>query len=219
MIATSVHCPRSSGENAASRKGCVAQTTPHLPPAIGVVPTDDDDIDRHAQIAQSPMQPHRLLSLVGDLGLDDQEGDLAMWSDLTVSVRAEQDHLRLGSSGRQATGCLRNQDLVHSRHAGIVEPGFAPSPQVLVCNYAGDAEGPYDGRPRRRRPPRRQIKAARTGKRDSQVIEESLRRDLALDDIAEIWAKVTPDTEEASMRLTADELRAMRKERRGEGST
>lgn len=51
------------------------------------------------------------------------------------------------------------------------------------------------------------------------MIEESLRRDLALDDIAEIWAKVTPDTEEASMRLTADELRAMRKERRGEGST
>jgi hypothetical protein len=30
------------------------------------------------------------------------------------------------------------------------------------------------------------IKAARTGKRDSQVIEESLRRDLGIDDLAEI---------------------------------
>ena len=63
------------------------------------------------------------------------------------------------------------------------------------------------------------IKAARTGKRDSQVIQEALRRDLGLDDLAEIWAKVTPATEEDGMDLAADELRAMRKERRGEGGT
>lgn len=63
------------------------------------------------------------------------------------------------------------------------------------------------------------IKAARTGKRDSQVIEESLRRDLGLDDLAEIWAKVTPVTEEEGMDLATDELRAMRKERRGKGGT
>lgn len=63
------------------------------------------------------------------------------------------------------------------------------------------------------------IKAARTGKRDSQVIEESLRRDLALDDLAELWAKVTPATEEDGMDLAGKELRAMRRERRGEGGT
>ena len=63
------------------------------------------------------------------------------------------------------------------------------------------------------------IKAARTGKRDSQVIQEALRRDLGLDDLAEIWAKVTPAAEEDGMDLAADELRAMRKERRGEGGT
>lgn len=61
------------------------------------------------------------------------------------------------------------------------------------------------------------IKAARTGKRDSQVIEESLRRDLGLDDLAEIWARVTPATEDEGLGLAADELRAMRRERRGEG--
>ncbi len=61
------------------------------------------------------------------------------------------------------------------------------------------------------------IKAARTGKRDSQVIEESLRRDLGLDDLAEIWAKVTPTTEEESLRLAYDELHTMRRERREEG--
>jgi gamma-glutamyl:cysteine ligase YbdK (ATP-grasp superfamily) len=61
------------------------------------------------------------------------------------------------------------------------------------------------------------IKAARTGKRDSQVIEESLRRDLGLDDLAEIWARVTPATEGEGFEIAADELRAMRRERRGEG--
>lgn len=63
------------------------------------------------------------------------------------------------------------------------------------------------------------IKAARTGKRDSQVIEESLRRDLGLDALAEIWAKVTPVSEEKGLELAASELRAMREERRGEGGS
>lgn len=61
------------------------------------------------------------------------------------------------------------------------------------------------------------IKAARTGKRDSQVIEESLRRDLGLDDLAEIWAKVTPAGEVEGQKIAAAELRAARKERRGAG--
>jgi predicted transcriptional regulator len=63
------------------------------------------------------------------------------------------------------------------------------------------------------------IKAARTGKRDSQVIEEAIRRDLGLDDLAEIWAKVTPASEDEGMDLATDELRSMRKEGRGEGGT
>lgn len=63
------------------------------------------------------------------------------------------------------------------------------------------------------------VKAARTGKRDSQVIEESLRRDLGLDDLAEIWAKVTPAAEASGLKLAADELRAVRKERRDAGGS
>lgn len=61
------------------------------------------------------------------------------------------------------------------------------------------------------------IKAARTGKRDSQVIEESLRRDLGIDDLAEIWARVTPASEDEGLELARSELQAMRRERRGEG--
>lgn len=61
------------------------------------------------------------------------------------------------------------------------------------------------------------IKAARTGKRDSQVIEEALRRDLGLDALAELWDKVTPATEREGLDLAEEELEAMRRERRGEG--
>jgi gamma-glutamyl:cysteine ligase YbdK (ATP-grasp superfamily) len=63
------------------------------------------------------------------------------------------------------------------------------------------------------------IKAARTGKRDSEVIEESLRRDLGLDALAQLWAKVTPAPEDEGMKLAYDELHSMREEKRAEGSS
>jgi hypothetical protein len=62
------------------------------------------------------------------------------------------------------------------------------------------------------------IKAARTGKRDSEVIEESLRRDLGLDVMERIWANVKePLSEEEGMKLAYSELRAMRKEQGAAG--
>lgn len=62
------------------------------------------------------------------------------------------------------------------------------------------------------------IKAARTGKRDSEVIEESLRRDLGLDALEEIWAKVKPLPERESLDLANAELHATRREKRAAGS-
>lgn len=41
------------------------------------------------------------------------------------------------------------------------------------------------------------IRAARTGKRDSEVIEAALRRDLALDLLDELWARNDLDEDEA----------------------
>jgi len=61
------------------------------------------------------------------------------------------------------------------------------------------------------------IRAARTGKRDSEVIEESLRRDLGLDALEEIWARVKPLPEKESLDLAKAELHAMRKEKRAAG--
>lgn len=47
------------------------------------------------------------------------------------------------------------------------------------------------------------IKAARTGRRDSEVIEEALRRDLGLDLMARIWATADIEEDEA-MRLAVE---------------
>lgn len=58
------------------------------------------------------------------------------------------------------------------------------------------------------------IRAARTGKRDSEVIEESLRRDLGLDTLEEIWAGVRPISEEEGLKLAVAEQHAMREEQR-----
>jgi hypothetical protein len=61
------------------------------------------------------------------------------------------------------------------------------------------------------------IKAARTGKRDSQVIEESLRRDLGLEALEDLWGRVTPVSERDGIALAEAELHTMRKERRAAG--
>lgn len=61
------------------------------------------------------------------------------------------------------------------------------------------------------------IKAARTGRRDSQVIEEALRRDLGLEGLEDLWARVKPVSEQESMELADAEVHAMREERRAAG--
>jgi hypothetical protein len=57
------------------------------------------------------------------------------------------------------------------------------------------------------------IRAARTGKRDSDVVEEALREYLGLAVIDEIRAKADLDEDEA-MKLAYEELHEMRRERR-----
>lgn len=47
------------------------------------------------------------------------------------------------------------------------------------------------------------VKAARTGRRDSDVIEEALRRDLGLDLLERVWASADLDEDEA-MRLAVE---------------
>lgn len=63
------------------------------------------------------------------------------------------------------------------------------------------------------------IKAARTGRRDSEVIEESLRRDLGLNRLEEIWARVKPAPEKEALELAYEELHNMRREKRAAGGS
>ena len=63
------------------------------------------------------------------------------------------------------------------------------------------------------------MRAARTGQRDSEVIETSLRRDLGLDALEEIWARVQPAPEAQGAKLADGELHAMRRERRAAGGS
>jgi hypothetical protein len=58
------------------------------------------------------------------------------------------------------------------------------------------------------------VQAARTGKRDSDVVEEALREYLGLALLDRIHAK-SDLNEDAAMQLAYEELHAMRNERRG----
>jgi Ribbon-helix-helix protein, copG family len=57
------------------------------------------------------------------------------------------------------------------------------------------------------------VKAARTGRRDSEVIEEALCRDLGLDLLERIWARADLDEDEA-MRIAVEEQHKARRARR-----
>jgi hypothetical protein len=63
------------------------------------------------------------------------------------------------------------------------------------------------------------IAAARSGRRDSEVIEDSLRRDLGLDALDELWARVKAAPEGEGMDLATSELHAMRREKRAAGGS
>ena len=54
------------------------------------------------------------------------------------------------------------------------------------------------------------VKAARTGRRDSDVIEEALRRDLGLDVLERAWAAADLSEDEA-LRLAVDEQHKARR--------
>ncbi|HLA14361.1 MAG TPA: ribbon-helix-helix protein, CopG family [Gemmatimonadaceae bacterium] len=57
------------------------------------------------------------------------------------------------------------------------------------------------------------VRAARNGKGDSEVIEESLRRDLGLELLDRLWSKNRMDEDQA-MRLALEAQRSTRSRRR-----
>lgn len=111
-------CQPSVGENSALRESGVNDASVDIRPVFGIATTDDDDVGRQAQIAEHAAQPNRLSGLVIDIGLDDEEIDIAAGVRLTASVGAEQDHLGVGRSCGQAASRLDDQSLVNYLHGG-----------------------------------------------------------------------------------------------------
>lgn len=62
------------------------------------------------------------------------------------------------------------------------------------------------------------VRAARTGKRSSQVIEEALRRDLGLDLLAGLWER-NRMSEEAAMAVALEAQQAARRAARRRAGT
>ena len=57
------------------------------------------------------------------------------------------------------------------------------------------------------------LRAAGAGKGDSEVIEDALRRDLGLDALEALWAKVDPLPEADAMKLALEAQQFARKKR------
>jgi hypothetical protein len=62
------------------------------------------------------------------------------------------------------------------------------------------------------------VRAARTDKRDSDVVEAALRAYLGFDLLERIWARGGDLSEEEAMQLAVEETRAVRRERAARGS-
>lgn len=92
------------------------ESATHLPPTIGVLAANDDDVSRHAQVAQGAMQAYRLLGLVIDLRLNDKKVNVAVGVGPSTSMSTEQNYLRVRSSCSQAPPGLGNQSLVNKLH-------------------------------------------------------------------------------------------------------
>jgi hypothetical protein len=90
----------------------VDDSTAHLTPPVNVIPTDHENVGRHAQIAQSAMETKRLLHFAIYLRLNHKKADLIVRTRLFQSMRAKQDHLGIRGSLSQPAPRLGNQLLI-----------------------------------------------------------------------------------------------------------
>ncbi len=58
------------------------------------------------------------------------------------------------------------------------------------------------------------VRAARSGKGDSEVIEEAVRRDLGLNVLEDLWASIEPMSEDEAMALALQAQGAARRKKR-----
>jgi hypothetical protein len=87
-------------------------------PTLGVVAVHDHYVGGDAKDAQLAKQANRLPHLVVDVGLDDEEVDIAVGIGLTASMGAEEDHARSRRGRDEAPSGLCDQGFIDDLHRG-----------------------------------------------------------------------------------------------------
>lgn len=99
---------------------CLIDHAPANPsPLIGVLGTEDNEVDWDAKVAKGFAKSHELRSAAFQLRLNHEKIQIAIRTSLTAGAGAKQDHLGVGSGCGEAAGSLCDQGLsVVDTHAG-----------------------------------------------------------------------------------------------------
>lgn len=88
---------------------------------VRVLGAEDNEVDRNAEVAECFAESYELRSATLQLGLYNEEIQIAVGTPLASGAGAEQDHLGIGSSGGETAACLLDERLVSDSHSlGIV---------------------------------------------------------------------------------------------------
>lgn len=90
-------------------------------PLVCVLGAENYEINRNSKITQSFTKPHELRSAALQLGLDDEQIQVAIGTTLASGARAKKNYPRSRCGVGQATACLLDKCLViHQAHRRIV---------------------------------------------------------------------------------------------------
>jgi hypothetical protein len=101
----------------------VDHASANLRPLICVLGTENYEVDRDAEIAESLAESYELRSTALQLRLNDKQIQVAVGTTLATGARAEEDHLGTRRSSRKTTASLRNESLVSHSHSVVVVSG------------------------------------------------------------------------------------------------
>ena len=108
----------SASQDPTLRESGVDEAAAHVRPVFGVTTADNDDVGRQPQTAERSAQPNGLPGLIVDMGLNDEEVDIAVGIGLAAGMGAEEDHARSGCGRGEAAPGLCDQGFIDDLHRG-----------------------------------------------------------------------------------------------------
>jgi hypothetical protein len=97
-----------SDKDSAPVQRLVDHASANLSPLVRVLGAENYQVDRDTEIADSLAESHELGAATLQLGLDDEQIQVAVGSTLASGAGAEQDHLGVGSGCRKTAASLSN---------------------------------------------------------------------------------------------------------------